>query len=53
MLRQPNKIETIDLELLEIEERPGAAWPGARAIPFSLLFRAVNDQLGFSPACRA
>jgi hypothetical protein len=33
----------IDLELLQVSEQKAPAWPGGREIPFSLLFRAVDN----------
>lgn len=38
---QPGGGGHVDLELLRVEELKGSAWPGGRAIPFSLLFQSV------------
>jgi hypothetical protein len=40
---QPGGGGHVDLELLEVGERKTSAWPGGRAIPFALLFRAVDN----------
>jgi hypothetical protein len=40
---QPEGVGHVDLELLEVAEQKGAAWPGGREIAFSLLFRSVDN----------
>ena len=42
---QPGGEGHVDMELLEVGERIWAAWPGGRAVPFSLIFRAVNNEV--------
>jgi hypothetical protein len=42
---QPGGKGHVELELLEVGERRASAWPGGRDVPFSLIFRAVNDVL--------
>jgi hypothetical protein len=42
---QPGGMGHVELELLEVGERTASAWPGGRAIPFTLIFRSVNNVL--------
>jgi hypothetical protein len=41
--QQPSCADHVDLELLRVFERGQEGWSGGRAIPFSLLFRPVDN----------
>ncbi len=40
----------VNLELLEVSEEPASRWAGGREIPFSLIFRAVENAV-IAPGC--